>query len=390
MTSVSFLSRVARSLPAALLAFAAGLALAGAARAQSQLPAPPAPSPVPIVPVPVAPTPVPVGTPVLGPSLLSPAQMASWYASMRITPRSPTDVATLARLFSDEGAAQGVRGDLAFAQAMLETGYLRFGGLVLPSDNNFSGLGACDTCARGLAFPSAELGVRAQIQHLWAYAAPHASLAGLARPLADARFGMVQPPGRAPLWETMGSGSWATDHNYGAKVVSIWRSMLAWAGIPVPPPASAPGSGPQGPLLILSAASGAGSLGGWPLRREPLAGGISRLGAPASLTRAGAGCLARWPSLGAALLVTGSGDPCAIQTASVRWARLSGAIWRTKRGLAVGDSLRRLRTLYPKAISRQGRWWLVRGRDAATGRPAPRLRAELRGGRVRALWVDIG
>ncbi|WP_396909691.1 glucosaminidase domain-containing protein, partial [Mycolicibacterium sp.] len=152
-----------------------------------------------------------VGTPVLGTSLLSAEQIAGWYAAGRVTSRSPTPVPTLAQLFVEEGAAQGVRGDLAFAQAMLETGYLRYGGQVRPSDHNFSGLGACDSCARGLAFPSATLGVRAQIQHLWAYASPTASVAGLAHPLADIRFDLVQPKGRAPLWETMGGGNWATD-----------------------------------------------------------------------------------------------------------------------------------------------------------------------------------
>lgn len=108
------------------------------------------------------------GTPVLGASLLTPDQLVAWYASTGIASASPVPVAELATRFIDEGAAQGVRGDIAFAQSMLETGYLRFGGLVRPADLNFSGLGACDSCSRGIAFTSAELGVRAQIQHLYA------------------------------------------------------------------------------------------------------------------------------------------------------------------------------------------------------------------------------
>ncbi|HEX2508338.1 MAG TPA: glucosaminidase domain-containing protein, partial [Miltoncostaeaceae bacterium] len=94
-------------------------------------------------------TPAPVGTPVLGPSLLGPFQIEAWYAATGIRSRSPTPVGRIARLFVEEGHAQGVRGDIAFAQAMLETGYLRYGGQVLPADHNFGGIGACDSCDRG-------------------------------------------------------------------------------------------------------------------------------------------------------------------------------------------------------------------------------------------------
>jgi Mannosyl-glycoprotein endo-beta-N-acetylglucosaminidase len=333
--------------------------------------------------------PAPLGTPVLGASLLGPAQIAAWYQATGITSRSPTAVARIAQLFVDEGAAQGVRGDIAFAQAMLETGYLRFGGQVEPADHNFGGIGACDSCRRGLRFPDPETGIRAHIQHLWAYASPTADAAALARPLVDVRFRYVQPPGKAPLWEAMGNGNWATGTDYARKVLTIWRGMLTWNGVAVPPPAPAPGVVPLGPLLVRTSAAGAGNLAGWRLRRENLAGGIARLGAPAS-RRPGAGgvCLARWPVVGAAILLTGGGDACASDAAVVRWARLSAPVWRTQRGLSPGDPARRMRALYPRARVRGGRWWLVSGRRA--GAPAPRLRAEVRAHRVRALWVDVG
>jgi len=334
------------------------------------------------------PPPAPLGTPVLGASFLGPSQIAAWYAATGIRSRSPTGVARIARLFVDEGLSQGVRGDLAFAQAMLETGYLRFGGQVLPADHNFGGIGACDSCARGLRFPDPETGIRAHIQHLWAYASPTADPAALARPLADVRFGRVQPPGKTPLWEMMGGGNWATGPDYARKVLTIWTAMLTWNGVAPPLPVPVPGAAPQGPLLVRTSAAGAANLAGWRLRRENLAGGVARLGAPASRTRGGGGCLARWPAVGAAILVRAGGDPCASDGAVVRWARVSSPIWRTQRGLAPGDALERLRDLYPKARLRAGRWWLVTGRRA--GAPAPRLRAEVRAGRVRALWVDVG
>lgn len=323
-----------------------------------------------------------VGTPVLGAPLLSAQQISAWYAARGVTSRSPTAVSALAHLFLDEGNAQGVRGDLAFAQSMLETGYLRYGGQVRPSDNNFSGLGACDSCARGLAFPSATLGVRAQIQHLWAYADPAASVGGLARPLADIRFDLVQPKGRAPLWEQMGNGNWATDPGYARKVLSVWYSMLDHAGVARPDATGAPGS----VRTVAVSPSGGGRLGGWLLHRRGVAGALGEFGAVSATKRSGSVCLWRWQAAGLAVLGTGP-EPCGAD-AGARWVRMSGRGWRTGAGLEVGDSLVRLRTLYPRARTRGVQRWLVWGRDPGSATVRPRLRAEIKNGRVRALIVN--
>ena len=136
----------------------------------------------------------------------------------------------------------------------------------------------------------------------------------------------------------MGNGNWATSTTYAPKVPAIWRQMLAWNGLPAPPRQPVPGAAPRGPLLVRTSAPGAGSLAGWRLRRETLAGGIARLGAPASRTPGGGGCLARWPAVLAAILLTAGGDPCESDAAAVRWARVSSPIWRTQRGLAPGDT----------------------------------------------------
>ena len=171
------------------------------------------------------------GTPVLGSSALSADQLAAWYAASGVRPRAPSRSRTSPACFIDEGAAQGVRGDIAFAQSMLETGYLRFGGIVKPEDLNFSGLGACDSCPRGPGLPErrarrpgpdpAPLRVRRR-------RAP--TPAALVRPLADARFARVQPAGRAALWEAMGNGNWATGPDYARKVLTLWRGMLDVGG----------------------------------------------------------------------------------------------------------------------------------------------------------------
>jgi hypothetical protein len=220
----------------------ATLAVAGAAAASVSAPASASP------------------TPVLGTSSLTAGEITRWYAEQGVRSRSPTPVSTLARLFIREGRAQGVRGDIAFAQSMIETGFLRYGGQVQPSDHNYSGLGACDSCRRGLAFRSPTLGVRAQIQHLYAYADREASREGLARPLADARFDKVKPKGRSRTWERMGRGNWATDPRSSGKVLRTYRSMVRFAeaerGAPIEPDTEVPESAPVSPSPLPSGGGG--------------------------------------------------------------------------------------------------------------------------------------
>jgi hypothetical protein len=325
-----------------------------------------------------------IGTPVLGKSLLSADQIADWYASTGIRSTSPTDIRTLARIFIDEGDAQGVRGDIAFAQSMLETGYLRFGGQVRPSDHNFSGLGACDSCRRGLAFPDPVIGVRAQIQHLWAYASPSARADATARPNVDIRFDLVNPKGRAPLWEQMGGGNWATDPGYAGKVLRIYGDMLRWAGIAAPSP-TAPPESIAVPRATARATSGGGAwVAGWLAHRAPIDRARTLFGPPESFREGPAGCLLRWDSRGVVVLSDG---PCDAAGTSARWVRLLNG-WATQRGLAVGDPLARVSRLYPAAQRRGIQRWLVSGRDPGSRILRPRLRAEIRGGKVRALTLS--
>jgi len=50
-----------------------------------------------------------------------------------------------------------------------ETGYGMYGGDVVPEQNNFAGIGATGGGAPGIAFPTAEAGVMAQVAHIVAY-----------------------------------------------------------------------------------------------------------------------------------------------------------------------------------------------------------------------------
>ena len=70
-----------------------------------------------------------------------------------------------------EGKAEGVRGDIAFAQSCLETGNFGFSGSAVTLDqNNFCGMGVTSSGMKGNSFDTPQFGIRAQVQHLKAYA----------------------------------------------------------------------------------------------------------------------------------------------------------------------------------------------------------------------------
>jgi hypothetical protein len=118
----------------------------------------------------------------------------------------------LAHIYIDEAEAEGINSDIAFCQMVHETDYLRFSDDVQPGQNNFCGLGATGRGEPGLSFSSVEIGVRAHIQHLKAYA----NAQPLRNKLVDPRFGRVSR-GQAPYVEYL-AGTWATDPQYGVKL----------------------------------------------------------------------------------------------------------------------------------------------------------------------------
>ncbi|MDR1786678.1 MAG: glucosaminidase domain-containing protein [Spirochaetaceae bacterium] len=126
----------------------------------------------------------------------------------------------LADYYVAEGAVEGINSDVAFAQMCLETGFLRFGGLVTPDMHNYCGLGAIDADHPGERFPSEELGVRAHIQHLQAYTLT----TPLRGDLIDPRYTYVQPRGKArDVWDL--AGTWAADLAYGDKLDSLLSAL---------------------------------------------------------------------------------------------------------------------------------------------------------------------
>ena len=126
----------------------------------------------------------------------------------------------------DEAVSEGVSPELLFAQVMKETAWLQFGGDVRIQQFNFGGLGATGGGAAGASFPSVQIGLRAQVQHLRAYADSGASAQDLSHPLVDTRFAYVRK-GSAPYVEHLGiqenpqRTGWATARNYGNDLAAM-------------------------------------------------------------------------------------------------------------------------------------------------------------------------
>jgi hypothetical protein len=132
---------------------------------------------------------------------------------------NPEYALVLAGLYIEESAEEGINHDMAFIQMCLETGFLRFGGLVKPEWNNFCGLGAIGPQEPGLIFPEPRIGVRAHIQHLKAYATDEP----LNRTLVDPRFRFVRR-GTSPTIHGL-SGTWAADKSYSGKLAVILQRL---------------------------------------------------------------------------------------------------------------------------------------------------------------------
>jgi hypothetical protein len=198
------------------------------------------------------------GTPILGRSQYSARQLARWYASVGHRSRATVTVEVLAQMFLEEGVLEGVRGDIAFCQSMVETGWLTFPTARMPpGNNNFSGLGAVDGGSGSNAFPSARIGVRAQIQHLKGWAAP-ITAAQLRTPLVDPRWRYFNPTGQIRDWDQLGNGRWASDPRYGATILAVYARLVRQAGPPSPVPVAVVALTPAFPGLVKAGSRGDG------------------------------------------------------------------------------------------------------------------------------------
>ena len=166
-------------------------------------------------------------TAIMGKAKATAEQMAAYLKKKN--PAVPQSVLDMIPLYISEGEAEGVRGDIAFAQSCLETGNFTFSGsaVTLPQ-NNFCGLGVTQRGKTGLSFESPQLGIRAQVQHLKAYA----STDKLRNERIDPRFRYVTR-GCAPYTEWLGQKEnpqgkgWAAGEKYGEKILSILKAIVS-------------------------------------------------------------------------------------------------------------------------------------------------------------------
>ena len=141
--------------------------------------------------------------PVMGDAELTPADVTAWFEARNVKYRlsGGISIGDLVQMYFEEGKAEHLRPELAFAQSIIETG--SFGNAL---DNNYAGIGACDSCQGEPAFPSPRDGVRGQIQLLRNYADPTSRAANLANPPSPTIYGQRSGGGRERLRHVLRQG----------------------------------------------------------------------------------------------------------------------------------------------------------------------------------------
>lgn len=157
---------------------------------------------------------------IVGKSECTAHQMAQYLIDKN--PNAKSWALEYAKIYLEEGEAEGIRGDGAWIQSCKETGNFKFTGgtAVTFNQNNFCGLGVTSKGMKGHSFPTPRLGIRAQIQHLKGYATPNS----LKNPCVDPRYKYISPKGKAPKFEDL-AGKWAIPGYDTSKASSLEDAM---------------------------------------------------------------------------------------------------------------------------------------------------------------------
>ena len=143
------------------------------------------------------------------------------YPSSTYSSKGASSIKEFCSIILEEANSEGVRAEVLFAQVMVETGWLKFGGSVKPEQCNFGGLGATSNTVGGASFTDVRTGLRAQTQHLKAYACADE----LNNDCVDPRFHLVNR-GSAPLIRDL-NGKWAVPGNgYGESILDVISSLV--------------------------------------------------------------------------------------------------------------------------------------------------------------------
>lgn len=163
-------------------------------------------------------------TTILGEAVVSKAQAVSLLK--RYNMALPIDVTaeTIVRLYEEEATLEGVKWDVAFCQALVETGFFNFGGTVVPEQNNFCGLGTTSAYVRGAYFLTPREGVRAHIQHLLAYSTARKPRTEIIDPRYYLVYNNKIKDGFFTYWSEL-NGKWATGSDYAEKILNIHQQM---------------------------------------------------------------------------------------------------------------------------------------------------------------------
>ena len=163
---------------------------------------------------------------ILGDPIATKKQCIAYLYKTNPFPFISTNIENLVDLYYQEGLKERVRPDLAFAQALLETGHFSYGGDVYPQQNNYAGIGATGNKVKGAAFPTPEIGVRSQIQHLLCYASKRRPKEKIVDPRYELLAQIPAKHGKIQTWVGLG-GNWAVPGiNYGGNILKIHSRIL--------------------------------------------------------------------------------------------------------------------------------------------------------------------
>lgn len=160
---------------------------------------------------------------IMGPATVPPEQMVRFIRQRNANPKLNAPLEDVVQAYYDEAGREGIRPDVALCQALKETGYFAYGGDVSPEQNNFCGLGATGNGAPGASFATPQLGVRAHIQHLLAYASTERPKTAI----VDPRYELLvqnhpELYGKVSAWTGL-NGRWAVPgKHYGQEILWMW------------------------------------------------------------------------------------------------------------------------------------------------------------------------
>ena len=172
------------------------------------------------------------GTPIMGKSSVSAESMAkvftatgNAYPTHIYSQKGAADISEFCEQVVNAASSEGVRPEVVFAQAMLETGWLQFGGSVSVDQCNFAGLGATGSQIKGASFDSVYQGLLAQTQHLKGYA----TTASLTNTCVDPRYQVLVDRGLlgvSPCLEDL-NGLWAVPGDgYGQRISKLIDRLI--------------------------------------------------------------------------------------------------------------------------------------------------------------------